>query len=445
MPLAEETGIHTHDDHWSIRGPLTCMGSFAPPGDKSLAHRAFLLASLAAGPCQLHRVPASDDVLRTRVALMQLGVEVHDDGVACTVRGVGLRGLRPAGAAIDCGNSGTTMRLLLGVLAAQTFESQLTGDASLLRRPMRRVVAPLRAMGADVTCHGADDRPPLRIGAPFGETLRGVEHRLQVDSAQVRSAILLAGLHARGRTRVRPVGAARDHTERMLRALGVDLECSAGATELHPKPETWEGFTFHVPGDLSALAFFIGALSLGDVLEARGVSLNPGRMRYLEIVRDAGLEVQAVEEGRDLGEPWGTLRLRGALRRSIQLAGQDTVRCIDEIPALLAAAATAGVEARVEDAAELRHKESDRIAAMVELLRRFGARVHATSDRVHVEAGASLRAARVASHGDHRVAMAAAVLATGVRGESIVEDIGCVATSYVDFAQDLQRLSRRPA
>ena len=440
--MHRNAGIQVRGDCWHIRGPLEFAGTFTPPGDKSLAHRALLLAALASGRCALGNLPESEDVLRTRLGLESLGVPIAIDARACRVRGVGLRGLTAAGDAIDCGNSGTTLRLLLGVLAAQSFPSELRGDASLSGRPMRRVVAPLRAMGAQVTCFGADERPPLAI-TPGSRRLRGVDHQLSVDSAQVRSAILLAGVAAEGVTRIRPVSAARDHTERMLRSLGVEMPRDPEGTTLVPVQVPWSAFSFAIPGDLSAVAFFAARTAAPpDALCASAVGLNPGRMRFVEILADAGVEVTWEEQRSELCEPSGTLRVAGVMQRPLRIAGADTVRCIDEIPALLAGAVAAGVEARVEDAAELRVKESDRVAAMTQLLRAFGAVVHESADALHVEAGARLRAAHVHSRGDHRVAMAAAILAAATPGDSVVDGVRCVRTSYPGFADDFSRLAR---
>jgi 3-phosphoshikimate 1-carboxyvinyltransferase len=439
--VTRSQSIQVRGDRWSINGPLEFAGSFAPPGDKSIAHRAFLLATLSHGRCILRNVPGSEDVGRTRVALQDLGVRIASDGDTCTIWGVGLRGLRPAGHAIECGNSGTTMRLLLGVLAMQRFASELVGDESLSRRPMRRVAEPLRAMGARIVCQGAGDRPPLRIDPAANGRLTGIEHRLPVDSAQVRSAILLAALGAPGATTIRPRAAARDHTERMLRSLGVEVHSGPSGSTLTPGAAGWGAFAIDIPGDLSALAFFAARAS-AEAVEARAAGQNPGRLRYLEILRQAGLQVEVREERCELGEPVGALQVSGRARRPLRIAGDDSVRCIDEIPALLAAAVTAGVAAHVEDAGELRMKESDRISAMVELLRAFGAAVHETRDALRVEPRAQLRPATVHSRGDHRIAMAAAVLACGAAGTSVIDGIACVRTSYPHFADDFARLAR---
>ncbi len=433
--------LRIEGDAWIIRGAAGVRGFLAPPADKSLAHRALLLAALADSPSTVRHLSGAEDVERTLEALHQLGVrsEAGPDGLR--LRGVGLRGLRAPQAPIDCGNSGTTMRLLCGLLAAQPFASQLFGDASLSRRPMQRLAAPLRAMGARVHCLGEEGRPPLQIEA--APELRGGVHTIAVDSAQVRSALLLAGLYARGPTRLRPAGQARDHLERMLRALGVRLEAEADGLVLEPGGASWSGFVFEVPGDLSAAAFFVaGAMSpRSGELQVEPVGLNPGRQRYLELLQGAGARLETRPGPSRLGEPTGAFKVRGPLRSGMELGGADVVRCIDEIPALVAACAAAGVSATVHDAGELRRKESDRIAGLVQLLRAFGVAAVERPDGFHLEAGARLRPARVSSQNDHRLAMAAAILALSADGESRIDTVDCVRTSYPDFATDFARLA----
>ena len=432
--------IRVEDDAWSIRGPVRVHGKLEPPADKSLAHRAVILAALAAGSSSLRGFSAAEDVERTLSALIQLGVGARRHSMAVDIRGAGLHGLRAAGADLDCGNSGTTMRLLCGVLAARPFASQLVGDASLSRRPMRRIAAPLRDMGAVVECMGHEERPPLYLAAGLG--LRGMTHTLTVDSAQVRSALLLAGLRAQGTTRIEPASLARDHTERMLRALGVRCDTGANGLVLEPPEHDWSGFELDLPGDPSAVAFFAAWAMGGGELRAERVALNPGRVRYLELLRHAGAETTIHSERTDLGEPVGSIEVKGALAAELEIRGADSVQCIDEIPALIAAAAVSGVGAIVHDASELRVKETDRIANLVQLLRAFGAQADATLDGLQLAPGAALHPAEVTSDGDHRIAMAAAILAAAARGTSRITGTRCVRTSYPEFARDFARLAR---
>jgi 3-phosphoshikimate 1-carboxyvinyltransferase len=429
-------------ESWRIEGPARMDGVVQPPGDKSIAHRSVVVAALGRGSSVLHDLPAGEDVGRTLSAMRALGASARRDGRTCVIAGAGLHGLHRARAAIDCGNSGTTMRLLAGVLAAQPFASRLTGDASLLARPMQRVASPLTAMGARIACEGRAGRPPLRI-EPAVEPLHGVTHKVAVDSAQVRSAILFAALYAGGPTRIVPAGAARDHTERLLAACGVRVVSDAGGLLLVPThARGWGALEAHIPGDVSSAAFWVGlAAAVPQArLRVERVGLNPGRARFLELLRAAGARIAVHVLGESNREPWGTIEVEGGGFGALALGGADAVRCIDEIPALAAAAALAGARMRVRGAADLRSKESDRIAGTVRVLTAFGARARARRDGFDLESAPRLRAARVASGGDHRLAMMAAILALGVAGESHIEDVGCVRTSYPEFGADLRRL-----
>lgn len=435
-------------DSWEIHGQARLRGGLRLPGDKSIAHRALILAALARGPSTLRGLPDGEDVRRTVRALQALGVSIDPRGNALRVQGVGLRGLRPASQPIDCGNSGTTLRLLCGVLAGQRFTTVLTGDASLRRRPMERLVTPLAAMGGSIECLGAGGRPPVRVGGAR-RGLTGRIHRLDIDSAQVRGALLLAGLYAAGPSRLEPLGHSRDHTERMLEASGLPLRRAGGGLELHPGERPgWDGFEFEIPGDLSSAAFWIAhaAAMPGSRIEVRGVGLNPSRGRYLELLRTAGARLAWRERGSARGEPWGDVRCIGGALRPMRLAGPDLVRCIDEVPALATAAAAAACGFELRDAAELRVKESDRVAALSAVLRGFGGRLTPRRDGFRLAAGTKLRAATVGSAGDHRIAMAAALLALSSPGASRIEDVACVRTSYPGFTAELSRLAEpRPS
>jgi len=429
---------------WRAQGPALVRGTLHPAGDKSIAHRLWILAALAHGNSTLRGVPDGDDVARTRAALAALGVRIRAAGEnAWRVEGVGLQGLRAARTAIDCGNSGTTMRLLAGLLAVQRFETILTGDASLRRRPMQRVATPLRAMGARITCKGRDGRPPLAVGGG-GAPARGHTHLLRVDSAQVRAAILLAGLTANGTTHVEPRTASRDHLQRLLRALGLHVSDGLRGTTVHPSALGWVGFRARVPGDVSSAAFWIAlaAVTPGSRLQVPRVGLNPGRIRFLRLLCVAGARIEVRRAGITLGEPWGTVRVHGRSLGALSLEGDDVVQCLDEIPALAAAAACAGSAFQLRDARELRVKESDRIAGLATLLGAFGGSVRTRPDGFDLAARTVLRPARVASKGDHRLAMAAAMLALRAPGPSRIEDVACVRTSYPAFARDAARLAR---
>jgi 3-phosphoshikimate 1-carboxyvinyltransferase len=432
---------------WRLRGARVVRGVLHPSGDKSLAHRVWILAALSRGTSILRGVPDGEDVARTRAALAALGVRIAPRGAgAWRVEGVGLYGLRPPRLRLDCGNSGTTMRLLAGLLSVQPFESRLSGDASLRRRPMQRVATPLRALGGRVICRGRNGRPPLVVGG-VDAVPPGGRVSLPIDSAQVRSALLLAGLYARGATTIAPQSASRDHTQRLLRSLGVRVRDGARGTVLHPRREGWRAFRGRIPGDVSSAAFWIAlaAATPGSHLRVRGVALNPGRIRFLEVLCDAGARIHVRRQGTVLGEPWGSIEVRGGALRAMTLRGRDVVQCLDEIPALAAAAACAGSALQVRDARELRVKESDRIAGIASVLTAFGARVRTAATGFTLAPGTILRPARVASRGDHRLAMAAAMCALRAPGTSHITGVDCVATSYPGFGDDARRLAGRAA
>lgn len=414
------------------------------PGDKSMSHRAVLLASIADGECRVRGFLPSEDCLSTLAAVRVLGAtcEVLEGGpgggpVALRLRGRGGH-LSPPPAVIDCGNSGTTMRLLSGLLAGQPFDSELCGDASLSQRPMARVIEPLTAMGARVAALGA--RPgcaPLRIS---GSRLRGIRYRMPVASAQVKSAVLLAGLFADGETAVLELAATRDHTERMLAAFGKPPRRGADgwiAVDAGMRPGACD---FSIPGDISSAAFWLvaAAASRGSRLVIRDVGLNPTRTAVLEVLRRMGAEVVAeVETGTD-GEPCGRVEVRGAELCGCEITPGEVPRLIDELPVLAVAGALATGCLTVRGARELRVKETDRIAAMVANLRALGARVEEFDDGFAVHGGRPLQGAAVESFGDHRVAMACAVAGLFAAGETQVLDPGCIAISYPGFASHLR-------
>jgi 3-phosphoshikimate 1-carboxyvinyltransferase len=444
----------TSPRRWRVRPAAKPLrGAFDLPGDKSIGHRALLFAALAGGVSTLRNLSGGDDNRRTRAALEALGVPVTERDGAVHVAGVGLGGLRAPSAPIDCGNSGTTLRLLAGVLAAQPFASRLTGDDSLQRRPMGRVTRPLRNRGARIEgvidpARG-DEVPPLDI-APLdgGKRLFELEYALPVASAQVKSCLLLSGLWADGPTSLREPTLSRDHSERMLAAMGAPLRTMGPA--VHLDPAGWDGslapLSLDVPGDPSSAAFLVVAAHLvpGSRIVARGACTNPTRTGFLEVLRDQGGGAVIVPKGERGGEPVGDLHVgvpgTGALRRGARVGGELAVRSIDEIPALVAAAAASPGESRFEDVGELRVKESDRIAALVAMVRAFGLEAEATADGLRVQGGKARGGAVVRSSGDHRIAMAAAVLALAAEGETVIDDVGCVDTSFPSFAGLLRGL-----
>jgi 3-phosphoshikimate 1-carboxyvinyltransferase len=420
-----------------VVGGRPLRGRLRVPGDKSISHRALLFAALATGQSRVTHLADGDDVRRTRGALECLGVSIRGDGEV-TVAARGVAGWREPETVVDCGNSGTTMRLLSGLLAGRPFLSVLTGDASLRSRPMARVAEPLRAMGAAVDGRDGGEYAPLAIR---GGALHGRRFELPVASAQVKSAIILAGLQAEGVTEVHEPARSRDHTERMLAALGAPVRrlddgrvaVEAGA----PDP-----FELDVPGDPSSAAFFAVAASIvpGSHIVLEDLALNPTRIGFVAVLQRMGARVGIVPTGAALGEPVGDVTVEAAPLRATEIAGDEIPSVIDELPALAVAAAYAEGTTAIRDAAELRVKETDRIGTIHQELTELGITATTQPDGLVIEGGAP-RSSRFKSHGDHRVGMAAAVAALGARGESTVRGWGAVATSYPGFGDDVARLT----
>lgn len=426
------------------RAPL--RGRVRVPGDKSVTHRALLFAGLADGPCRVRHRLRAEDTDRSLAAVRRLGVAVSgaDDDLRLDPAAFPAPGAAAADAPLlelDCGNSGTTARLLLGLLAGRRVRARLDGDASLRSRPMARVAEPLRAMGADLRFLASDGRLPLEIR---GAELRGAAHRLAVPSAQVKSALLLAGLTAAGPTSVRGGGASRDHTERLLRAMGADLadDPAADLWTLAPGPRL-RAYDLAVPGDPSSAAFLLAAAALvpGSEVRVEGVLTNPSRCGFADVWPGA----LAREDGAaHAAEPVGVFTVRAGALAARDVGGAVVPALIDEVPVLAVLAARARGVTRFADCADLRHKESDRIAAVAAGLRGLGVRVeeHADGLTVHGEPAGFPAAApvRVATCGDHRIAMAFAVAGLASRAGVELDDDACVAVSYPEFFADLERL-----
>ena len=427
----------------AVRRPRRLRGAVRLPGDKSISHRAALFGAIAAGETRVENFLVGADCLSTVACLRALGVEAAfkdgPRGRVLAVRGVGLDGLREPADVLDCGNSGTTMRLLAGLLAGQPFLSVLSGDASLRARPMARVLAPLRAMGAHVHGRGGDRLPPLVLG---GGPLRGTRHRLSVASAQVKSALVLAGMYADGDTWVQEPANSRDHTEAMLTAMGAPLVADGTTVRVRRPDHPLRPLHVRVPGDISAAAFWLVASACHPDAEVRveGVGLNPTRAGVIEALRAMGADLTVDNERLEGGERVGDVTVRSARLRGTVLAGALIPRLIDELPVLALAAAVAEGDTIVRDAAELRVKETDRIATTTEQLGRLGARIEPTADGMVMHGGALLRGARCRSYGDHRLAMTLAVAGLLAGGETVVEDAGAVDVSYPTFWHDLAHL-----
>jgi 3-phosphoshikimate 1-carboxyvinyltransferase len=428
------------------------VGSVPVPSDKSIGHRALLFAALCEGKSRIQGFSRGEDNVATGNAFREMGVRI--DEVSPTewhVEGAGLFGLRAADGPLDCGNSGTTMRLLAGLLAPQPFQSTLVGDASLSRRPMGRIQEPLARRGARIegkphpTKSGDITAPLVVHGLPEGEYLRELEYESRVASAQVKSALLLSGLYAHGATYVREPSVSRDHTERMMLALGVPLRTFGPMVALDPAG--WDGkmpaFDVTLPGDISAAAFLLVASQLvpGSRVTVRDVGVNPTRTGILEIARDMGAGLVVEPSGERAGEPLAQLHAEHASMRGLAIGGELVPRAIDEIPIICALAARAEGRTIIRDAEELRVKESDRIATMAHVLRAFGIACDERPDGLEIEGKAGpLEPVDVESRGDHRIAMTAAILALTARGPSTIRDADCIATSFPKFVGTLRAL-----
>jgi 3-phosphoshikimate 1-carboxyvinyltransferase len=415
-----------------IAGPGTPLrGRVRVPGDKSISHRAVMFGALAEGVTRISGFLEGEDTRATARVFEQLGVRIETPSASeRIVHGAGLHGLRGSDAALDCGNAGTGMRLLAGVLAGQVFDSTLVGDASLSKRPMRRVIDPLSAMGARIDS-GTGGLPPLRIHG--GSRLRGIDFASPVASAQVKSAVLLAGLYADGETTVSEPHPTRDYTERMLATFGWPIEFAPGFARLHGG-HALRGTDVDVPADFSSAAFFLVAASVipGSELQLEAVGMNPRRTGLLAALRAMGADIVELDPREQGGEPVADLLVRYAPLRGIDIPAALVPDMIDEFPALFVAAACASGRTVIRDAAELRVKESDRIATMATGLRALGITVEETPDGATIEGGA-IRGGSVDSHGDHRIAMSFSIAAQLATGEVRIGDIANVATSFPGF------------
>lgn len=425
-----------------VRGGARLRGRATPPADKSITHRALILGALAEGQARVRAREMGADNLATVEVLRALGVSLERTGDGVEIRGAGgPRGLRPSPAPLDCKNSGTTMRLMAGVLAGCPGAHVLVGDASLSRRPMRRLIG-LERMGAGLAGQGERRRPPLTIR---GAKLRGATHTLEIASAQVKSALLLAGLFADGATVVREPGPSRDHTERALAALGASIEVEGDTITVNPQRESWAGFEADVPPDASSAAFLLaaGAITGGEVEVETG--LNPRRTGFVDALRALGISiVDAPGAPAAFGEPAGSLVARGRPTRPAEIRDPLSLRAIDELPLIACVAALAPGVTVIRDAAELRVKESDRIARTASLLARFGIRAEARPDGLDVHGGAPLRAgAQVDAASDHRIAMCGAVLGLAAPGETVVRGAEVLDVSFPGFADVLRAIGGR--
>jgi 3-phosphoshikimate 1-carboxyvinyltransferase len=423
-------------------------GGVAPPGDKSISHRYAMLAALAEGTSELRNFAAAADCHSTLGCMRALGAEVKVEKEKILITGHGPRGLRGSRRALDAGNSGTTMRLLTGILAGQEFSTKLTGDASLQKRPMKRVVSPLREMGAKISARD-DNFAPLEI---TGARLHAMDYLMPMASAQVKSAVLLAGLFAEGVTSVTEPARTRDHTELALEEFGAAVERHGRTTKIHGLfggngSAKLSAKSLDVPGDLSSAVFFIAAASLlpESSIAIHNVGLNPTRTAILDLFAGMGASIQMLSLRSSHGEIVGDLAVKAAPLKGGVIEGGQIPLVIDELPMLAALGPYTEEGIEIRDAAELRVKESDRIAALAENLRRMGATVEERPDGLRVEGrrAGKLHGAEIDPRGDHRIAMAFAVAGLAADGHTIIRDADCAGVSYPTFFEDLNRLAER--
>lgn len=425
--------------HYVVQPVRRVDGDVRVPGDKSVSHRALMLGGIAEGVTEVRGFLESEDCLATMQAMRALGVRIEQPGVQeVRVHGVGLNGLKGANRPLDMGNAGTAMRLMTGLLCGQKFDSELVGDASLMNRPMERAAAPLRQMGAQIaTLNG---KPPVKITG--GAQLKGIHYALPVASAQVKSAVLLAGLYAQGPTTVVESAVSRDHTERMLQGFGCRVDALGGQVRLDP-PARLQACSLEVPGDFSSSAFFLVAGSISDRaatsgagLVIRGVGINPTRTGLLDILALMGADLRVVNHRSAGAEPVADIEVHPAALQGIHVPEHLVPLAIDEFPALFIAAACAQGETLVTGAAELRVKESDRIAVMAEGLRAMGVQCEVLPDGMRIQgrpAGPAFSGGKIDSHGDHRIAMSFAVASLRAAAPIEIQDVANVATSFPGF------------
>ncbi|GFE60758.1 3-phosphoshikimate 1-carboxyvinyltransferase [Geobacter sp. AOG2] len=425
----------------TIQPATSVKGEVTVPGDKSISHRSVMLGAIANGVTTVRGFLRGEDNMATMGAFRAMGVRIEDDGETVTIHGQGLHGLQEPTDIIDCGNSGTSIRLLTGLLAGQSFFSVVTGDQYLRKRPMKRVVEPLARMGARIMGRDKGTLAPLAIS---GGALNAIGYESPVSSAQVKSAIMLAGLYADGETSVREPTLSRDHSERMFRLFGASLEVFKSGVTVRGGTEL-TGQEISVPGDISSAAFFIVAalITPGSELLIRNVGVNPTRTGIIDILRSMGGLIELLHEREVSGEPVADILIRSSHLKAIDIAGSVVPRAIDEFPAICVAAACAEGRTTVRDARELRVKETDRIAAMATNLRTLGVVVEECADGMDILGAECLGGGVAESFGDHRIAMSLSVAALVSQGGITVRDVDCVATSFPSFFQLLERVAER--
>ena len=418
-------------------GGARLKGKAGVPEDKSISHRAAIVSAIANGVSRISGFSSSADCARTLDCLSMLGVEIRKSGNEILIEGRGNSGLKMSVSALDAGNSATTMRLLSGVLACEPFTSVITGDESLRRRPMKRIIKPLELMGARVKASDDFGHPPLEI---TGGSLEGIEYTPEVPSAQVKSCILLAGLRARGKTIVHEKQKTRDHTERILSRMGIKIETDGEIITLEPGIP--DASNLEIPGDFSSAAFLITAAILcpGSSLEISGVGLNPTRCGFLEILDRMGADIEVKLEGGKDWEPYGSIRVKSCELEAVEIGREEVARAIDEIPLVALLATCARGKTLIRGAEELRVKESDRISGTVKGLSALGAKIKELEDGMEIEGPTTLSGTRIDSMGDHRLAMLFAVAGISAKGKTIIEGWEWTEVSYPDFEKTIVEL-----
>ncbi|HJV36398.1 3-phosphoshikimate 1-carboxyvinyltransferase [Geomonas sp.] len=426
---------------YTVKPAKGLKGEIKVPGDKSISHRSIMFGSIACGITRVTGFLRGEDALATLNAFRAMGVEVEDDGMTLAIHGKGLHGLTEPSDVLDCGNSGTSMRLLAGLLAGQNFFSVLTGDKYLRARPMKRVVAPIGLMGGRIHGRFGGEKAPLAIQ---GSKLKAIEYDSPVSSAQVKSAIMLAGLYANGETLIREPHVSRDHSERMLRYLGASVESFDGGVKIGGDVEL-SGREISVPGDISSAAFFMVAALIvpNSELLIRGVGVNPTRTGIIDILKAMGGDLELLNQREESGEPVADIRVRSSQLKGIEISGELVPRAIDEFPVICVAASLAEGTTVLRGAMELRVKETDRIAAMATNLRKAGVEVLELPDGMEIIGMERISGCMAESFGDHRIAMSMMVAGLVAKGETRVSDVDCIATSFPGFRDLLMGVVQR--
>lgn len=414
-------------------------GSWKAIGDKSISHRALLLASLAQSETIIENFLKAEDCVATARALKMMGIEISEDKDVLTVYGKGLHGLKKPSHVLDVGNSGTTLRLLTGILSAQKFSSVITGDHSLVRRPMKELIQLLRHMGVNIDGH-EENYAPIHI-YPLSHPLNAIFCEPTVPSAQIKSSILLAGLYAQGMTEVKEPISTRDHTERLLKYFGVDIKCNEGKITL--LPSSFEGQKIMIPGDISSASYLMALAMLhpDSEIEIEAVGLNPTRTGFIDILKAMGADIET-EVINDTFEPVGKMRIKSSLLRSVTISHELTIRAIDELPLIALLATQAHGETHVSNASSLKYKESNRLMAITQELSRMGASIQETNDGWIICGPTPLKGTSVKSYHDHRIAMTLMVAGSISQGEVEIDDIDSIQKSFPSFLQVIQTLSK---